>query len=359
VTFHDHRRAAFATFEALLAEVGATTESTIAVSLQPVHVSADPVEILRHGKQLYAEGYTTIGRTGTDRFRLFAYEGAPRRGRNPAEAHEFLWLQVHTYLTAWWSISAWRVRQLADAASALLDEGQLVAAASCARSLLETAATLKMDEGEIRQRWGDCRRFAPTGDHPLPSDPYRLLNDYVAEMMFGGKFKDEIPRDIATLMANPPTRKSVQTPMDRLAKTDASVGPAYEMLCNTVHPSVGGVLSYISGMRKAGPGEFQVEFRRDAAREVSESSGNSVTNAVHAGIVAGVNWSTRALDDALRVCDDIALTTDAPRQARTPYWRATVPTDRNALCPCRSGRKTKACGHLWGSESYPPTPSGV
>jgi len=304
--------------------------------------------------RLSAEGYLTAARGGTDRYHLYAYEGAKPAPRSSQVNTEFLWLTVHTYLTAWWLISAWRVQQLTDAATALLENGQLVAAASCSRSLVETAATLLMDEGEVRQRWSECRRFAPTLAHPLPSDPYRKLHDYVAEMMFGGKFREELPRDIAVLMSTPPTRKSVQTPMDRLAKRDARIASAYELLCNTVHPSVGGVLSYVSGFRAAGPGENQVEFRRDAALAAVESGESSLVDAIEVGIIAGVHWSTRALDDALRVCDDIALTTRAPRWARTPYWRATVPSDRNAPCSCRSGRKTKACEHQWGVDPYPP-----
>jgi hypothetical protein len=56
------------------------------------------------------------------------------------------------------------------------------------------------------------------------------------------------------------------------------------------------------------------------------------------------------LDAALRIIDDIALTTGAPTMASFSYWRMVSQKSRNASCPCRSGKKAKNCSHRWAEE---------
>src|SRR5437870_5348525 len=63
-----------------------------------------------------------------------------------------------------------------------------------------------------------------------------------------------------------------------------------------------------------------------------------------------------SLDAALRIIDDIGLTTRAPLVAREVYWRNITQSARNDPCPCRSGRKGKRCIHEWG-DSGPEFPS--
>jgi hypothetical protein len=52
--------------------------------------------------------------------------------------HLALYVEVHSRLVSWWLTNAWRSDQLARAAWALGDSGQIIPAAACARSLLET-----------------------------------------------------------------------------------------------------------------------------------------------------------------------------------------------------------------------------
>jgi len=98
-----------------------------------------------------------------------------------------------------------------------------------------------------------------------------------------------------------------------------------------------------------------VEFRLRHEQGQSGEPEDSLTAAIRSGILRGLHWTTVALDDALRLCDDIALTTRVPHIARTPYWRAVVAADRNSQCVCRSGKKTKACRHEWGTKQYEPS----
>lgn len=145
------------------------------------------------------------------------------------------------------------------------------------------------------------------------------------------KLGENTRRTYATaLIERVPERKSVQTPIDRLTRVDPSVGRTYDLLCNTVHPSVGGTFSYLAAMGQIGPGEVQVEFRQRKVDGQRVETDDVLTAAIKAGIVGGLHWTTESLDDALRLCDDIALTTRVCHIARTPYWRSIVASDRNS-----------------------------
>jgi hypothetical protein len=73
--------------------------------------------------------------------------------------------------------------------------------------------------------------------------------------------------------------------------------------------------------------------------------------------ILAVDVLEKSLDDALKVIDDIGLTTKAPLMASFAYWRNLVAKReaRNASCPCRSGRKVRRCLHRWTD----PAPSVV
>jgi hypothetical protein len=63
-----------------------------------------------------------------------------------------------------------------------------------------------------------------------------------------------------------------------------------------------------------------------------------------------VDVLTTTLDDALKIIDDVALTTGAPQMASFSYWRNLAQKGQNSLCPCRSGRKVKYCKHRWSDD---------
>src|SRR5262249_42402100 len=53
-----------------------------------------------------------------------------------------LFVDIHSRLIAWWLTNAWRSQQLARATWVLGDGMQIIPAAACSRSLLETSAAL-------------------------------------------------------------------------------------------------------------------------------------------------------------------------------------------------------------------------
>jgi hypothetical protein len=64
-----------------------------------------------------------------------------------------LYVEIHSRLVSWWLINAWRSKQLADATWQLSNSMQLVPAAACARSLVETAAFFWLDLKRMRELW--------------------------------------------------------------------------------------------------------------------------------------------------------------------------------------------------------------
>jgi uncharacterized protein YecA (UPF0149 family) len=77
---------------------------------------------------------------------------------------------------------------------------------------------------------------------------------------------------------------------------------------------------------------------------------NTIREAMARSAVLAVNVLLQTLDITLRIIDDVALTTGAPKRASFKYWRMVSQGSRNDLCPCRSGKKTKHCSHEWTVE---------
>jgi hypothetical protein len=102
-----------------------------------------------------------------------------------------LFIETHSRLVAWWLVNAWRSLQLAQATWQLANSMQFIPAAACARSLLETAASLWVETGRLRDMWAETKR-----DHAAsgPSmKEWRSLTIEIWKMMWGGKFDKKVP----------------------------------------------------------------------------------------------------------------------------------------------------------------------
>jgi hypothetical protein len=171
-------------------------------------------------------------------------------------------------------------------------------------------------------------------------------------------------------------RTNVLTQLEKLAKaTSEPIHEQYQWLCNAVHPSIGSMLSFASPMMahetkmfafqwvcevptvfEAVPGgnllrdaDFDIRDRlkKQLARE------ETIPNALAKASVFAIQVLEKTLDEALRIVDDVALTTRAPLFASFDYWRNVIAKSANSRCPCRSGRKVKQCFHRW--KDSPPT----
>jgi hypothetical protein len=289
-----------------------------------------------------------------------------------------LFVEVHSRLVVWWLVNAWRSKQLADATWQLADAVQFIPAAACARSLIETATSVWTDTRKLHEVWSGVKAdYAAHGPNIAHRD--NLMAE-VNKMLWGSKFDDKIP-DLQKVYGKL-QRTNVLTQIAKLARiTDYPLHRDYQWLCNTVHPSIGGMKAFAAPMmgHETKTHAFQwvceapTSFRtiklsrdkhhmladtasllkdKDVKDSVSAASGSefretTIQDALARAAILAVEVLEKSLDDSLKLIDDIALTTKAPSMASFGYWRNLSRARGNVSCPCRSGRKAKHCLHRW------------
>ena len=278
-----------------------------------------------------------------------------------------LFIEVHSRLVLWWLVNAWRSRQLAEATWQLADSLKFVPAAACARSLIETAASFWVDARKVCELWSGTKiDYSTHGPSVSHRDALMLeLN----KLLWGSKFNDKVPH--LEKAYGRVQRTNVLSQIDKLARaTDSPLQEDYQWLCNAVHPSIGGMLAFAAPIMGystesfafqwvserpvtflpigAGGGDAHVLFdtalSKRGAKDVRQTT---IQDAIARSATLAVNVLERTLDDALRVIDDVGLTTRAPTMASFTYWRNIERKSGNQECPCRSGKKAKRCLHRW------------
>ena len=102
-----------------------------------------------------------------------------------------LYVEVHSRLVSWWLTNAWRSEQLARAAWKLGDSEQIVPAAACARSLLETAAAFWVDGRKLSELWRAVK--VETAEQGPKLKHWHDLTMLIWLMMWGAKFDNKVP----------------------------------------------------------------------------------------------------------------------------------------------------------------------
>jgi hypothetical protein len=282
--------------------------------------------------------------------RLWAWPVADMPSKDSRKILLALYVEVHSRLVSWWLTNAWRSEQLASATWKLGDNGQILPAAACARSLLETAAAFWVDSRKLSVLWRAIK--AETADQGPKLDHWQDLTALIWQMMWGGRFDNKVPE----LQLNEKlTRTNVLGLIDKLQRaTSGTLQHDYQWLCNAVHPSLGSMLSFAAPMmtHSTGMHAFQwiAPFGMYIQRGEKRYAQVIIPQAVARSATLAVNVLLKTLDVTLRIVDDVALTTGAPTRASFRYWRMVSQKSRSAPCPCRSGKKTKYCHHGWADE---------
>jgi hypothetical protein len=354
-SIYERWRAAEHELSAFLERIGVTPEvSTAAVWLHPVPTAGE-----------HAFGETLARAAGADENWAMLVTTPDASGQQfgfampVASSHRdarffFRFVEIHGRVVVWWLLYAWRSRELMSAVAAHADDLHPIAAAACARSLVETAAALWVDARKLESAWREAKA---AGSHAMTDRSLarsKPLLAWLNEVQFGGKFDDKAAPETKAAFGSI-SRTNVLGPVEKLAKvTDGDLQTDYQLLCNVVHPSLGTTLAYGAPPMKHSTGTHSIlwfsglplevvelgDGRREAERTVQTAI--AMTSTVALTVVRVV------LDQALKVVDDIGLTTGAPQVAAFPYWRALRPAPRNEDCPCRSGMKAKRCRHAWG-----------
>ncbi len=351
--------AAAATFEALLRGLGVDEErQTTEILLRQVPIEspeqfATDLAARTAGYNEYWLYFTLTD--GTAQAGLALPVATPRQ---PSSASLGLYVEIHSRLIAWWLTYAWRATQLQLAVSAAASAGQSIPAATCARALLETAAAFWVDARKFADIWSAAKTSGkPTLDAPMVAIRQRFIS-HLNEVQFGAKFSEKAP-EAAEVFGRQP-RGNVLTAIDRLAKQyPGNLQTDYQWLCNTAHPSIGTALVFSAPPLLHETGThvqrwfagipLRAQGLRDDGFDEQRFRDRSVPAATARACIAGLEVLALTLDAALRLIDDVGLTTGGPGLADFTYWRALTPGARNELCRCRSGRKTKNCSHEWNS----------
>lgn len=296
-----------------------------------------------------------LGQTGSP---YFAVAMPLAKEADPQFLSYFPYVEVHSAVIAWWLMTAWRVRQLAEACLDLVNADALIPAAACSRSLLETAASFHSDACKFERTWLKIKRSGT----PDTLDHYRITAP-IREALFGAKFDEKTP---ALQARFPVKRTSTYTDIERIDRLGfEGLLDDYAWLCNTVHPSLG---NYRTFTAKPLPGatlpSYTATFMSGNSRPPSWASeivmDETVPRAIDRATSLALRIMTYNLDAVLRLADDLALTTKAPPLSRLAYWGiAKPPADQSESCPCRSGRTWAECekkSHRWGAAESPAPP---
>lgn len=232
----------------------------------------------------------------------------------------------------------WKTNQLIRALCNALNSGDLIVAATMARSLMETAAAFGWESNQIAQLWRTrCR-------HPAPDvESLREFMDsaqaVVGQILFGTKLKRE---------AMPETgieRTNILALIDKAEKLSDNPGirRLYEVLCDTVHPSIGSNRCFWS--KEPSPEEgpvFEFVTRRVARGELSDLPFTVGMTTLWALTWFGWMWN---LFDRTR--KDLCLTA---RIYALPavYYGIIRPGEPEDYCLCGSTKRSQMCAHYFG-----------
>jgi hypothetical protein len=266
----------------------------------------------------------------------------PLRAPDPTRP-EFLFVDTHSAIGDWWLLTAWRTDGLVETLDGQEDP---IVAATLARSLLELAASLWGDAKRVHELWSEAKAQARA---EAPMDAWLRLWHELELITDSSKFTERAAE--AKAIWGRYQRRNIMSEIQSFAKvTGVDVEPTYEWLCNVVHPSVGTMVLYSDRWLHHASGSYRKRLtrRKTLADALSTSSDRDAVLAIVEGGTLALEVVTLALDGVLRVLDDVSLTCRVADYSKFASWRLLrAPEQRNQPCPCRSGKKTKACSHSW------------
>jgi hypothetical protein len=138
---------------------------------------------------------------------------------------------LHCHLCAIAIQVLWKADQLIRGLCTSLNRGDLIVAATMARSLVETAATFGVETDAITTLWKE-RKLKPAPDDKSLEDFHRDAITVVSQILFGTKIKKD-KQPVTGIK-----RTNILTLIDKAERLSTSPGLRvdYEILCDTVHP---------------------------------------------------------------------------------------------------------------------------
>lgn len=250
---------------------------------------------------------------------------------------------LHSQLCAIAIQVLWKADQLIRAFSTALNAGDLIVAATMARSLMETAAAFGSESDEMSALFKARKReAAPDLDSLIRFD--QDARKIIGQVLFGTKLKRGKEPETGI------ERTNVLTLIDKAAKLSENtwVRRFYEILCDTVHPSIGSNRCF--WIREPIPSEDGSVSTFSVTRRSPGLLGDLPfaigMRTLWATQRLGVMW---CLDEVTR--KDLCLTAKIYALPRT-YYGVVRPGDPSGYCSCGSAKPENSCDHEFGAGSH-------
>lgn len=251
---------------------------------------------------------------------------------------------LHSQLCAISLQVLWRADQLIRALCAALNSGDMIVAATMSRSLIETSASFGHESHEITKLWRD-RKSCPAPDIDSLAEFYDEVKVRLAQVLFGTKLKAD---------GEPITgieRTNILSLIDKAEKTTETPGirKIYDILCDTVHPSIGSNRCFWSkepwgDTKTAQQGHVVTISLNRKARGVLAN----IPFSAGQGALWALQWLGQMWVNLERTRNDLCLTANVYALPNSYYGlvRPGAPDDH---CLCGSQQLRRDCNHDFGS----------
>lgn len=247
---------------------------------------------------------------------------------------------LHSQLCAIAVQVLWKADQLVRALSTAFNAGDLVVAATMARSLMETAAAFGSESYAMSELWKARKgEAAPDLDSLVQFDQEAMK--IVGQILFGTKLKQEKEPETGI------ERTNVLTLIDKAAKLSENtwVRRYYEILCDTVHPSIGSNRCFWTrepvAWEEGGPMSTFTASRHSPGL-LGDLPFTIGMGALWAAQWLGLMW---CLDERTR--NDLCLTAKIYALPEG-YYGVVRPGDPSGYCRCGSAEPEETCNHEFG-----------
>jgi hypothetical protein len=245
---------------------------------------------------------------------------------------------LHSQLCALALQVLWKADQLARTLCDALNAGHMIVAATMARSLIETAAAFGCETDQIAELWRK-RKLAPAPDTDSLIEFQQKAKVLIGQILFGTKLKrDKVPETGIE-------RINILTLVDKAEKLAENPGlrRIYDVLCDTVHPSVGSNRCFWTQEPKSKDGPiFEFVTARKATGVLSDLPVTTARGALWSLVWLGWMWN---LFDRTR--RDICLTARIYALPAS-YYGIVRPGDPSGYCSCGSDQREEFCRHEFG-----------
>lgn len=307
----------------------------------------NPAEFSRWGRMApsrgVAIGYPPEPIEGVDTV-FYVMDEASDAGLADPEAAT-IYPSVHSMMTSWWLVHAWRTIDLLDDASLSLMSWRVTSAAVAGRALIEQVGCLNYEATLLAKGW-EAAKFLDDSRSPGVA----VFEDVRPVL---------IKAAVSTRMNEPSPQRTAVNVMTYVSKLVRATGDEryndwYEWLTETAHPAYGARVANSSPAMSDGSILVR-SYARQPMWVMSPTgerlpSEHPIAPKVLETVIACATAASSLLRSSLALVDDFGLTTAAGTLTRRSYFRQLTPQRGRKHCPCGCGPWSDS-GHFWGQSA--------